>query len=76
MPYITSIERMGREEGLQEGAIITRQQAVLDALGIRFGQVSDEIRKRIEALRDETRLRALLKSAIQAGSIEEFTRTF
>jgi hypothetical protein len=79
MPYITSIERLGREEGRQEGrregAIITRQHAVLDALDIRFGEVADAIRQRIEAIQDEAQLRALLKSAIQVGSIEEFTQS-
>jgi hypothetical protein len=82
MPYITSIERLGREEGLQqglqqgrqEGFLAARQKAVLDALEIRFDQVSDPIRERIEAIQDEARLRSLHKSAIQAGSIEEFTR--
>jgi hypothetical protein len=63
------------KQGLQQGAIITRQRAVLDALEIRFGEVADSIRQRIESIQDEARLRALLKSAIQAGSIEEFTRT-
>jgi hypothetical protein len=75
MPYITSIERLGRQEGWREGAIITRQHAVLDALEIRFGEVADAIRQRIEAVREEPRLRALHKSAIQAGSVEEFTQT-
>ena len=87
MPYITSIERMGREEGLQqglaqgrqegrqEGFVAARQKAVLDALEIRFGEVADAVRQRIESVQDEARLRALLKSAIQAGSIEEFTQT-
>jgi hypothetical protein len=95
MPYITSIERLGREEGLrqgleqglqqglqrglqqgrQEGSVAARQKAVLDALEIRFGQVPDGIRERIEAIEDQARLRALLECAIQAGSIEEFIRT-
>jgi hypothetical protein len=48
---------------------------VLDALEIRFGPVSDAIRQRIGSIQDEARLRALLKSAIQAGSIKEFTKT-
>jgi hypothetical protein len=79
MPYITSIERLGREEGLQqgrqEGFVAARRKAVLDALEIRFGPVPDGIRERIETVQDEPRLRALLKSAIQAISIEEFTQT-
>jgi hypothetical protein len=92
MPYITSIERMGREEGRQqglqqglaqgrqegrqEGFVAARQKAVLDALEIRFGEAAGAIRPRIEAVQDQAQLRALLKSAIQSGSIEEFARTF
>jgi hypothetical protein len=88
MPYITSIERMGREEGLQqglqqgrqegrqEGFVAARQKAVVDALEIRFCQVPDGMRERVEAIQDEARLRALLKSAIQVESIEEFGKTF
>jgi hypothetical protein len=76
MPYITSIEEMGRQEGrqegLREGVITTRQRAVLDALEIRFGEVPDSIRQSIEALHDEARLRSLLRIAIQAPSLESF----
>ena len=61
-------------EGRQEGAIFTRQHAVLDAIEIRFGEVADAIRQRIEDIQDEGQLRALLKSAMQAGSIDEFTQ--
>jgi FMN phosphatase YigB (HAD superfamily) len=78
MPYITSIEEMGRQEGrqegLREGAITARQKAVLDALEVRFVEVSNAIRERIEAIREEARLRALLQAAIQAGSLEAFAR--
>jgi hypothetical protein len=57
------------------GSPPTRQHAVLDALEIRFGAVAGAVRERIEAIQDEPRLRALLKSAIQAGAIEKFIRT-
>ncbi len=82
MPYITSIEEMGRQKGhaegfrkgLQTGAISARQKAVLDALEIRFGPAPDLIRSSIEALQDEARLRSLLRIAIQAASLEAFAR--
>lgn len=73
MAYITSIEELGRREGRQEGMILARQKDVCDALEIRFGQVSATIRDTIESIQDETRLRILLKAAIQAGSIEDFS---
>jgi len=72
MPYITSIERLGRQEGRREGAVATGQRAVLDALNIRFGSVPASLRERLETVRDEVRLRALLHAAIRVGSIDEF----
>jgi hypothetical protein len=75
MPYVTSIERLGRKEGRQEGLIAGQQKAVCAALEVRFGQVPEGLRELLGAIRDEDRLRALLKSAIQAGSIEDFTRS-
>jgi hypothetical protein len=72
MPYITSIERLGRQEGRHEGAVATGQRAVLDALNIRFGPVPASLRETLETVRDEARLRALLHAAIRVGSIDEF----
>jgi hypothetical protein len=78
MPYITSIEEMGRQEGrregLREGVISARQKAVLDALEIRFGPAPDLICRSIESLQDEARLRSLYRIAIQATSLEAFAR--
>jgi len=88
MPYITSIEEMGRQEGrqegrregrqegLREGVINARQKAVLDALEVRFGEVPAAIREQLELIREEARLRSLLKAAIQTNSIEEFMGDF
>jgi hypothetical protein len=78
MPYITSIEAMGRQEGrqegLREGVISARQKAVIDALEVRFGHVPEAIWKRLELIQEEARLRALLKAAIKTDSIEGFAR--
>jgi hypothetical protein len=82
MPYITSIERLGRQEGLQqgrqegwrEGLIAARQRAVLDALEIRFEQVPEGLRQTIETIQDDARLRTLYRVAIRAVTLDEFTR--
>jgi predicted transposase YdaD len=78
MPYITSIEEMGRQEGrqegLREGVISARQKAVLDALEVRFGEAPESLRQKIEATQDEDWLRSLYRSAIQTDSIEAFAR--
>jgi hypothetical protein len=65
MPYITSIEEMGRQEGRQEGL----REGVITALEIRFGPAPHSIRKTIDELQDEARLRSLHRIAIQASSI-------
>jgi hypothetical protein len=60
MPYITSIEEMGRQEGRQEGheegfrkglqtgAITARQKAVFEAIEVRFGEAPESIRTTID----------------------------
>ena len=58
----------------QEGAILARQKAVLDALEIRFSYLPEGLRKTIETIHDESRLRSLLQTAIQAASLEDFAR--
>jgi len=74
MPYITSIEEMGRREGRQEGLITARQNDILDVVGVRFGEVPEGVREAVDSIQDEARLSALLKVAIRARSVEELTR--
>ena len=69
-----STAEMLRQEGHQEGVILARRKAVLDALEIRFAHVPDGLRETIDAIHDESRLRSLLQAAIQAASLEDFAR--
>jgi len=64
MPYITSVERIGRR--------IEAQEMVLEALDERFGQVPTPISDTIGQIRDQHRLRALHRQAIRSVSLEEF----
>ncbi|WP_338463083.1 DUF4351 domain-containing protein (plasmid) [Synechococcus elongatus IITB7] len=50
MPYITSIERIGREKGRQEGRQEGETLLVLRQLSRRFGQLPEQIRTQIAAL--------------------------
>ena len=68
MPYVTSFERLARKEGRQEG----RQEAILDILETRFGDVPATVRERINALCDEPKLKELLRRASVIPSLEEF----
>jgi hypothetical protein len=59
----------------QEGQILARQLAVIEALEIRFGQVPEGLREEISRIAEPPRLSALLRAAIKAASPEEFSRS-
>jgi hypothetical protein len=75
-PYITSIERLGREDGLKEGIQRGRQeglqQGLLAVLEARFDEVPQEIVDKVRTIEDSARLEALHREAVNAGSIAEF----
>jgi len=71
MPYITSVERTGREEGLQQGL----QQGLLEALDERFGDVPAPISGAIHQIENQDRLRFLMRQVIRSASLEEFQQT-
>jgi len=68
MPYVTSYERIARQEGRQERA----GEDVLAVLEARFGEVPYELREQVRSIRDETRLRQLLRVASVAPNHESF----
>lgn len=49
-------------------------EAVLDALMVRFGQLSQAIQEALTDMRDTERLRRLHGDAIRAANLEEFQR--
>ena len=58
-----------REEGLEKGL----QESILEALEIRFGQIPDGLGEIVMGIHDPSRLRTLLKAAIQAATLETFS---
>jgi hypothetical protein len=87
MPYITSIERIGRRQGRQEGRLEGRQEgrqegqllaardAVRLVLEARFGQVPASILERLARMEALDRLKVLLRRASTAVSLIEFERS-
>jgi hypothetical protein len=79
MPYMTDMEELALEEGLQkgrnEGRIGTLQTDVIENLETCFDRVPEGLREAIRAIGDETHLRRLLRAAIKAPSIEAFTES-
>ena len=68
MPYVDTLTRMSREEG----SLAQARESVIEALEIRFGEVSAELRERITALDNLRTLKAQLRRAITVPSLEQF----
>ena len=62
----------GREEGREEGRQEERVTTILEYLQERFGDVSDEIIQRLEAIQDLDQLKSLFKTALRCSSLWEF----
>jgi hypothetical protein len=75
MPYITSIERIGRRQGRQEGQLLTARDAVRLVLEARFGQVPASVLERHARIEALDRLQLLLRRASTAVSQIEFERS-
>ena len=76
MPYVDTLTRMslqeGRQEGRQEGSLAQARESVIEALEIRFGEVSNDLRERITALNNLRTLKAQLRRAITVPSLDQF----
>lgn len=80
MPYISSIERLamerglnkGRAEGRSEGRSEGRADAVLDVLAARFERVPRPVRQSVRRIKDDARLSRLLRRAATARSLDAF----
>jgi len=66
MPYVTSIERLARREGMREGI-----EAMLQ---FRFGEEGLKLMSEIQEIHEENTLRAILKALATASSLEEVRR--
>ena len=80
MPYVDTLTRMslqegrkeGRTEGRQEGSLAQARESVIEALEIRFGEVSADLRERINALDNLRTLKAQHRRAITVPSLDQF----
>jgi hypothetical protein len=68
MPYITSIQRLGRREGMREGIEVL--------LRIRFGEEGLKLMPEIREIHEEETLRAVLKALETATSPDEVRRVW
>jgi len=74
MPYITSVERIGMKQGLQQGLLEDGREMVLEALDERFGEVQSEVANAVNQIENRDTLKSLLRSAIRCASLEDFKK--
>jgi len=72
--YITDLEELAIEKGIEKGQILAQQQAVIEALDIRFDRVPDGLREEIGHIVDSARLHVLLRAAIRCAELESFAK--
>ncbi|MCX6860387.1 MAG: hypothetical protein NTX70_09200 [Verrucomicrobia bacterium] len=72
MPYVDTLTRMSLQEGRQEGSLTQARESVIEALEIRFGEVSNDLRERITALDNLRALKAQHRRAITVPSLDQF----
>jgi hypothetical protein len=80
MRYVTSIERLAKQEGIEEGlqerrqlgVIQSSQDSVIEVLETRFGEVPITIINAVNNINDSSVLKTLHKRAISIPSLAEF----
>ena len=80
MPYVTSYERLareegrqeGREEGRQEGCRQTLRESVLEILESRFGVLPSELIATVHGIDNPERLRRLRRAALAVATLDQF----
>ncbi|MCS7208934.1 MAG: hypothetical protein NZ874_05105 [Fimbriimonadales bacterium] len=69
---LTSLEKLAIMQGLEQGLGQGWQQAILDLLALRFGNVPEALQARLRQTLDNQSLRRLLRLAYELPSLEAF----
>jgi len=72
MPYVTSVEKIGIEKGMQQGMLLDAQDMLIEVLTERFGSVSGELSEQIKRIDSRERLKDLLRQALRVKNFNEF----
>ena len=71
MPYVTSVERLARQEGIQKGILQGAVDLLRQSLEVRFGEVPASLLEKIQQCQDVDVLRAIHKQVLTVGSLDE-----
>lgn len=76
MPFVTTLERLARQEGRQEGlreGCEAMKEAIRDVVLARFGQVPEEVEAQLEQCHQAGTLRHWHRQALAATDLAAFT---
>ena len=76
MPFMTTPERIGREEGLTEGLTRGLTEGIEVALEWKFGEAGLRLMPEIRNIEDQQVLKALLRAVRTAASPEDLRRVW
>ncbi|MSU32924.1 MAG: hypothetical protein EXS25_09770 [Pedosphaera sp.] len=68
-----AILEQGIEQGIEKGNRKKAQEAVLNVLETRFGEVSDVVSEHVQSLTDAIELKRLLRRAILVSDLNSFS---
>jgi hypothetical protein len=72
MPYVTSVERRGFEQGLQQGQLQATREMLLETVATRFGEMPQDVTAAVQRLETVEPLCGLLRQALTCASLEAF----
>ncbi|WP_092475699.1 hypothetical protein [Desulfotruncus arcticus] len=64
----------GEKKGMQQGAYNERVEAILDALKENTGSYPNNVRERLQSVRDMDTLKTIFRFAVKIKSIDQFTK--
>ena len=72
MRYVTSIERIAKQEGIEEGKVENARESIIEVLEARFGKIPSDALESINCINDISVLKSLLRDATTISSMEAF----
>ena len=73
MPYVTSVERLAKNEGVTEGQLQRAREYVIEALEVRFTVIPYQLGEAINHINSDRKLKELHRLAITVESLDEFS---
>jgi predicted transposase YdaD len=72
-PVLRDVLKIGKEEGFKEGLQKGLKDSIIESLELKFGELPEEIKAKINSTDDIEALKEMRKKAILIQSLEEFT---